>query len=399
MKSKNVIWKGGVLMALSFGLLLGMGSCSDDDPNYDDVTPPVVETAPNTVSGVVASISGSAISGATVTLQGSSELTATTDAQGLYTVENVPAGEYVMRAEAEGFLPSEGTLTVSNDANQTQKFVWNASLPTDISVGVTASATEDTEGDLNTETLEGNDLATVNIQLNIPAAAVSGDNPEVKLTPLYATSAPSTRAASNLMLVGAALSCESENVTLNSSMELSFELNASWASELQARQLRNGEWVAVESRIEGGRVIFDADAFTSYGLFMDVDLTSSTTTQTIEFSQTNWDNLYGSSDLTVDEANYSYEVGTQISLSANDLLSALLIEKLSQLYGSVSTTVSGQLPVGVTLPIGTQLDVTGRQEVTTVSITAFGVTMTAVRYGTVSLQAQATNRSHTGGSN
>ena len=387
-------------MALSFGLLFGMGSCSDDDPNYENVTPPVVATAPNTVSGVVASISGSAISGATVTLQGSSELTATTDAQGLYTIENVAAGEYVMRAEADGYLAAEGTLTVSDDANQTQKFIWNASLPTDNSVGVTASATEATEGDLNTETLEGNDLAAVNIQLNIPAAAVSGDNPEVKLTPLYATTAaPSTRAASNLMLVGAALSCESENVTLNSSMELSFELNASWASELQARQLRNGEWVAVESRIEGGRVIFDADAFTSYGLFMDVDLTSSTTTQTIEFSQTNWDNLYGSSDLTVDEANYSYEVGTQISLSANDLLSALLIEKLSQLYGSVSTTVSGQLPVGVTLPIGTQLDVTGRQEVTTVSITAFGVTMTAVRYGTVSLQAQATNRSHTGGSN
>ena len=383
MKSKNAFWKCGAYLALAMSLTCGMVGCSDDDPNYDDVTPPVVPVAPNSVSGVVTSIRGEVISGATVTLSGTASATATTDASGVYTLENVAAGEYTVRAEAEGYQVQEGTLSVSS-TGKTQKYVWNASLPTDAHVQLAVSATEDTEGEIDTETLKDNELATVNINAIVPAAAVEGENVEVELTPLYsATNTASTRAASNTMLIGAALNCNTENAALNKPVELSFDLDASWASQVRTCQLRDGEWVTVSNRIENGRVVIDADAFTSYGVFLDVDMSSSATTQTIEFTQDSWDNLYGSNSLTVTEATYSYQVGTQISMSATDQLSALLIEKLAQSFGSIFTTVSGNLPVGVTLPIGTMLGVSGTQQMTTVSASALGVTVTAVQYGTI----------------
>lgn len=399
MKSKNAFWKCGAYLALAMSLTCGMVGCSDDDPNYDDVTPPVVPVAPNSVSGVVTSIRGEVISGATVTLSGTASATATTDASGVYTLENVAAGEYTVRAEAEGYQVQEGTLSVSS-TGKTQKYVWNASLPTDAHVQLAVSATEDTEGEIDTETLKDNELAEVNISAVVPAAAVEGENVEVELTPLYsATNTASTRAASNTMLIGAALNCNTENAALNKPVELSFDLDASWASQVRTCQLRDGEWVTVSNRIENGRVVIDADAFTSYGVFLDVDMSSSSTTQTIEFTQDSWDNLYGSNTLTVTEATYSYQVGTQISMSATDQLSALLIEKLAQSFGSIFTTVSGNLPVGVTLPIGTMLGVSGTQQMTTVSASALGVTVTAVQYGTITLQSYTTNRTHTGGSN
>lgn len=53
--------KKGAMMLLIAGLAMSVTNCSDDDPNYDNVTPPEVAIAPNTLTGVITSINGSAI--------------------------------------------------------------------------------------------------------------------------------------------------------------------------------------------------------------------------------------------------------------------------------------------------------------------------------------------------
>ena len=61
-------FRTGAYMLLGVALTTGFVSCSDDDPDYSNVTPPTVEIAPNTISGVISSISGSPISGAMVSI-------------------------------------------------------------------------------------------------------------------------------------------------------------------------------------------------------------------------------------------------------------------------------------------------------------------------------------------
>ena len=46
----------GAYMLLIAGLTMGVAGCSDDDPDYDHVTPPVVEVASNTLTGVITSL-------------------------------------------------------------------------------------------------------------------------------------------------------------------------------------------------------------------------------------------------------------------------------------------------------------------------------------------------------
>lgn len=81
--------KKGAMMLLIAGLAMSVTNCSDDDPNYDNVTPPEVAIAPNTLTGVITSINGSAISNATVTL-GTEK--ATSDANGVYLFADVKPG-------------------------------------------------------------------------------------------------------------------------------------------------------------------------------------------------------------------------------------------------------------------------------------------------------------------
>ena len=99
-------------MLLIAGLTMGVAGCSDDDPDYDNVTPPVVEVASNTLTGVITSLSGEGISGAKVSL--GADNSATTDANGVYLFKDVKAGTYQLKAEAEGKLSHTGTLTVAD---------------------------------------------------------------------------------------------------------------------------------------------------------------------------------------------------------------------------------------------------------------------------------------------
>lgn len=394
--------KRGVYMLLIAGLTMGAAGCSDDDPDYENVTPPVVEVASNTLTGVITSLNGEGVSGAKVLL--GADNSATTDANGVYLFKDVKAGTYQVKAEAEGKLPYEGTLTVA-DEKKSQNLVWNAVLISDVKKEVTVSAEEASEGKVETEHLKGNDEAKVEVKAKIAAGAVEADTEEevkVVISPLYKKEdvvARAARATDETMLVGASLSCNLEGVSLKKAIDLGFELDSELASKVEAKQYKNGEWVKVDSRIEDGRVIVVATEFASYGLFLGVEFSEQKSTEAVSFTQSKWDNLYGSKDMFVGEAAYTYKAGTEITTKGTSKLTALLVEKLAQRFGATVATVNGSYPINVTLPIGTMLEISGVQTKWSVSASAFGKSASGTRYGNVTVAVVTSNRQHTGGGN
>lgn len=385
-------------MLLIAGLTMGVAGCSDDDPDYDHVTPPVVEVASNTLTGVITSLNGEGISGAKVSLgEGNS---ATTDANGVYLFKDVKAGTYQLKAEAEGKLSHTGTLTVA-DVKKTQNLVWNAALASDVKKEVSVSADAPSEGKVETETLKGNEEAKVEVKAEIAAGAVDTDaDVKVIISPLYKEEdvvARAARATDETMLVGAVLSCNKEGASLKKAIELGFELDSELAGKVEAKQYKNGEWVKVNSRIEDGRVIIAASEFASYGLFLGVEFSEKKSTEVVAFEQSKWDNLYGSKDMSVGEAAYIYKTGTEISTEGTSKLTALLVEKLAQRFGATAVTVSGSYPINVTLPVGTMLEISGVQEEWSVSASALGKSASGTRHGNVSIEVATSNREHTGG--
>lgn len=394
--------KRGVYMLLIAGLTMGAAGCSDDDPDYENVTPPVVEVASNTLTGVITSLNGEGVSGAKVLL--GADNSATTDANGVYLFKDVKAGTYQVKAEAEGKLPYEGTLTVV-DEKKSQNLVWNAVLISDVKKEVTVSAEEASEGKVETEHLKGNDEAKVEVKAKIAAGAVEADTEEevkVVISPLYKKEdvvARAARATDETMLVGASLSCNLEGVSLKKAIDLGFELDSELASKVEAKQYKNGEWVKVDSRIEDGRVIVVATEFASYGLFLGVEFSEQKSTEAVSFTQGKWDNLYGSKDMSVGEAAYTYKAGTEITTKGTSKLTALLVEKLAQRFGATVATVNGSYPINVTLHIGTMLEISGVQTKWSVSASAFGKSASGTRYGNVTVAVVTSNRQHTGGGN
>lgn len=388
----------GAYMLLIAGLTMGVAGCSDDDPDYDHVTPPVVEVASNTLTGVITSLNGEGISGAKVSLgEGNS---ATTDANGVYLFKDVKAGTYQLKAEAEGKLSHTGTLTVA-DVKKTQNLVWNAALASDVKKEVSVSADAPSEGKVETETLKGNEEAKVEVKAEIAAGAVDTDaDVKVIISPLYKEEdvvARAARATDETMLVGAVLSCNKEGASLKKAIELGFELDSELAGKVEAKQYKNGEWVKVNSRIEDGRVIIAASEFASYGLFLGVEFSEKKSTEVVAFEQSKWDNLYGSKDMSVGEAAYIYKTGTEISTEGTSKLTALLVEKLAQRFGATAVTVSGSYPINVTLPVGTMLEISGVQEEWSVSASTLGKSASGTRHGNVSIEVATSNREHTGG--
>lgn len=383
-------------MLLIAGLTMGVAGCSDDDPDYDNVTPPVVEVASNTLTGVITSLSGEGISGAKVSL--GADNSATTDANGVYLFKDVKAGTYQLKAEAEGKLSHTGTLTVA-DVKKAQNLVWNAALASDVKKEVSVSADAPSEGKVETETLKGNEEAKVEMKVEVAAGTVDTDV-KVIISPLYREEDVVTRAAGETMLVGAALSCDKEGVSLKKAIELSFELDTELAGKVEVKQYKNGEWVKADSRVEDSHVVVAASEFASYGLFLGVEFSEKKSTEAVEFEQSKWDNLYGSKDMSVGEAAYTYKVGTEISTEGTvSKLTALLIEELAQRFGATATTLNGSYPINVTLPVGTMLEISGVQEEWGVSASALGKSASGTCHGNVVIEVATSNRQHTGGGN
>lgn len=386
----------GVLALLGMALTFGMTSCSDDDPDYSNVTPPTVELAKANISGMVTTIGGKPIEGAIVSaLMGSDMLTAMTDANGEYKLEGVKNGTYTMQAIADGKQTMSGSVTVADG----ETAAWNTRLSNEATT-VSVSQTEETSVEVVTETLENNEEARVTTVTVIPAAAVE-EGEEIIVTPVYSTDYVATKAATtkDFMLMGINISCSNPNAVLKAPIKLTFDLTDDVIAQIKPMKEVNGSWVEAEVTEEGEKVVFTVDAFTTYSLFINATLNQNASTEAISFAQAEYDNLYGASEMSVGTATYTYKMGSEIGQHSN-LLGAYLAEILAQqMAGSTVKTVNGSYEINVTLPIGTALTLSGKQAVETTSIAAGSTTVSGKSYGKVSVTANTYNRQHNGGTN
>lgn len=386
----------GVLALLGMALTFGMTSCSDDDPDYSNVTPPTVELAKANISGMVTTIGGKPIEGARVSaLMGSDMLTAMTDANGEYKLEGMKNGTYTMQAIADGKQTMSGSVTVADG----ETAAWNTRLSNEATT-VSVSQTEETSVEVVTETLENNEEARVTTVTVIPAAAVE-EGEEIIVTPVYSTDYVATKAATtkDFMLMGINISCSNPNAVLKAPIKLTFDLTDNVIEQLKPMKEVNGNWVEAEVTEEGEKVVFTVDAFTTYSLFINATLNQNASTEAISFAQAEYDNLYGASEMSVGTATYTYKMGSEIGQHSN-LLGAYLAEILAQqMAGSTVKTVNGSYEINVTLPIGTALTLSGKQAVETTSIAAGSTTVSGKSYGKVSVTANTYNRQHNGGTN
>ena len=402
--------KWGVFALLGMALAFSAGSCSDDDPDYSNVTPPTVAQVHN-ISGSIAGIDGKGISGATVTLGGTMTATATTDANGYFVFGDVKVGTYSLKATAEGKLPKETSVSVTDEGDG-QNVVWNVMLASvEAVVNIPVTDAEGGEGNVTTEAMEGNEKAEIPVEVVVPPAALS-EEAEIEISPVYSEEeavqsrgvmsvlALSARAdGESRMLVGSRLSCSKSGVTITKSIELTFNVDETTATEVKAQKYSNGSWVDVPSRMEDGKVIVEADEFTSYGLFVGISFTSTSRNEAVSFSQSVWDNLYGSGALAVGTATYTYKVGMDVNTSGTTVFTALLIESLARAFGANSYQTQGSYPLNVTLPVGTKLEISGVQRINTVTASAAGRSVSGTQYGDVTIAVVTSNRQHTGGSN
>ena len=386
----------GVLALLGMALTFGMTSCSDDDPDYSNVTPPTVELAKANISGMVTTIGGKPIEGARVSaLMGSDMLTAMTDANGEYKLDGVKNGTYTMQAIADGKQTMSGSVTVADG----ETAAWNTRLSNEATT-VSVSQTEETSVEVVTETLENNEEAQVTTVTVIPAAAVE-EGEEIIVTPVYSTDYVATKAATtkDFMVMGINISCSNPNAVLKAPIKLTFDLTDDVIAQIKPMKEVNGSWVEAEVTEEGEKVVFTVDAFTTYSLFINATLNQNASTEAISFAQAEYDNLYGASEMSVGTATYTYKMGSEIGQHSN-LLGAYLAEILAQqMAGSTVKTVNGSYEINVTLPIGTALTLSGKQAVETTSIAAGSTTVSGKSYGKVSVTANTYNRQHNGGTN
>ena len=200
------------------------------------------------------------------------------------------------------------------------------------------------------------------------------------------------------MLIGTRVSGSSASAILQQPVTLEYDVDPDIAASITAQKYVNGQWVDAEYTVgTDGKVTVTADQFTSYSLLCNATISSSKTSEAVSFSPDSWDNLYGSGDMAVSSASYSYKIGTDISSSGTNKITAYLIEIVARAAGAGVTEATGTYPINVTLPVGTAMSISGQQEVTTLTASALGRSVSGRQYGTVSVITRSWNRQHTGG--
>ena len=232
----------------------------------------------------------------------------------------------------------------------------------------------------------------VTMSLSIPAGAAKG---KVTIAPIYPGADNSGLRAAQQMTVGGfeLASAEVENNGMIDPIGVSVDLGAEVAS---ACKVMNGD-IEVASKVKGGILLFDVTGFGIYRIVSSIDISTKTSTEKISVSG-NFDNLYGAANLTVDAVNYTYKVGGKIDAPKGK--SAAFAYSILSGIVNVSTVkeMTGSYPLNLVLPIGTAASVSGAQAVETTTVSCFGSSLSATKYGAVALSISTYNRQHTGGS-
>lgn len=388
-------FKSGALALLAAALTVSVSSCHDDDPDYDNVTPPT-EAQVHVISGSVASINGTGISGATVNMSGAATASVTTDSHGYFIFNDVKPGTYTLSVSAAGKLPKETSVTIS-DSGKGQNAVWNVMLASEETVtNVSVSADNGGEGEVVSEAITGNDLAEIPIEVEADANSLDKDA-TITIAPIYSESEAASRADSHTMLIGATVGCTDNSVKIVKPIEISFEVDPETINAIRTQKYVNGSWVDVDHTVDGNKIVIGADEFTSYALFGNVVFSTTSRSENLTFTPSQWDNLYGSADMNATEAAYTYKVGMDVQTRGTTVFTALLVEALVRHYGANSYTTSASYPLNVTVPVGTYLGISGVQQYNTVTASLGGRSVSGIQYGDVTITTVAANRQHNGG--
>lgn len=394
-------------MFLAAGLTLGATSCSDDDENLDNVTPPEVVVVKGSVQGTVSSLSG-AVAGATVKMGSQS---ATTDAKGAFAFADVAAGSYTLSVSMEGYeTPADQNVTVADGKASVANFVMAKIASTTTKVE-TAEVKDEESGEtvvVNTEEVKSAPIqtevpavakeATVEIQAVVPPMALQapeGKEVELVITTLSSEAAAS-RAAKDQMIGGC-------NVNTNAKFRKPISVDvtvssADVAKEAKAKKYVDGKATDAKHTVNGTTITIEVDSNGSYTVVLPVSISKSSQSSSVSVLSFEKDNTYGNGDLTVSNPTYTYNVGGTVSVSGNPYLVAILAATAI----NTQQSVQGTYELGfTTVPVGTGITVSGKQSKTesktTATLGSLSATVTATTWGAVSFSASSYNRQHTGG--
>lgn len=395
-KGRNRVSKLCVLTLMASALMLGAGlsSCHHHD-DREPVLPPKVEAAPNTLAGVVTNISGAPVQGATVTLGTAS---VKTDANGAYVFQNVAQGKYTVSAAADGMYTASSEVTFSKTSEQ--NLLWSVTLNRKTTQNlVVKDSGEDASGDVQSDNIPNNDEGAVTITVDVPANTVP-DNTTITIAPIYsAQDATGTRADDETMLIGANVTCSDPDLQLTSPIDVVFNLDNSVVTDVKVREFdpATGSWRDVTPTVDGGKVTVKTTRFTSFGIFLPVTVTTTSSAEDIVFAQDLFDNRNGRDSMLVENASFTYKTGTAVNANAKNKLEGLLIEYLARMFGAKVTEMNGSYPLNVTLAVGQGILLKGTQTVEAVRVASRNTAVTGTRYGSVTVTTSAFSVDHNGG--
>lgn len=395
-KGRNRVSKLCVLTLMSSALMLGAGlsSCHHHD-DREPVLPPKVEAAPNTLAGVVTNISGAPVQGATVTLGTAS---VKTDANGAYVFQNVAQGKYTVSAAADGMYTASSEVTFSKASEQ--NLLWSVTLNRKTTQNlVVKDSGEDASGDVQSDNIPNNDEGAVTITVDVPANTVP-DNTTITIAPIYsAQDATGTRADDETMLIGANVTCSDPDLQLTSPIDVVFNLDNSVVTDVKVREFdpATGRWRDVTPTVDGGKVTVKTTRFTSFGIFLPVTVTTTSSAEDIVFAQDLFDNRNGRDSMLVENASFTYKTGTAVNANAKNKLEGLLIEYLARMFGAKVSEMNGSYPLNITLAVGQGILLKGTQAVEAVRVASRNTAVTGTRYGSVTVTTSAFSVDHNGG--
>lgn len=392
-------FKMGTQLFLCAGLAFGLTACDTNEsyPFYDDVVPPVITVVPASLSGIITTNGGTVLANAKVTLTGTTvNKTATTDANGAYTIAEVPSGSYTLKAEAEGYSSAEGSVVVASGDAQ---IAWNALMPkvikeevvivpteaktVQVSIpSVVETVSEPTPGEPE-ETPATAATATVEVPANTFSEPVT-----LSLEFINSTSTSTAKATTSLSLLKMVLGASNANVVFNNPIALSVPVAAKPSSVTL-----NGSPIVFTHA--NGILTMQVTGLGTISVNYSISSTTSSKTNALSFSTSVWDNLYGSAVMSVTNTTYNMSVGSTVS-GNNGLLNNVLALDCG---ATVVKTKTVTYPLNVSLPVGTKLSISGTQAVKTTTYSVGSMTSTATIYGDVKVKTATANRQHTGGSN
>lgn len=374
--------KNAMMLSIVAGLTWVMPACSDDDPDYENVTPPVIEVAAPVLAGVVTTNGGEPVSGATITLTGAGNFSAKTDANGAYSIADLKAGTYTVKAEAEGKTALEGSITLTAG----QAATWSALLPIEMKQEVVVKKEEAATMTVTVPAVAETASKAPEVKVEVPANTFDKDV-TLSLTFNNITSA-GARAAKSLSLVTMTLGASDATVVFLKPVNFTIPV-ASAPSSVTL----NG--TALDTSYTGGNLTIAVTGLGTICLNYNITTSESTKTQELTFTPSSWDNLYGSSDMNATTASYTLQVGGTVSGSNTMLNNVLALDMRVAGVQSVTATY----PLNVTVPVGTRISIGGTQTVRTVTYTCDSQTSTVTIYGDVKITTASANRQHNGGSN